>query len=366
MASHALPSKSCAGLCDDGVITVMRSDIRAITTVEVDGEVHDLGEHRDFRRNEALASFIPEQGRTSLAWVRLRDGETLAPHQHPTKSMILVCKGSVRLVGDVQQDLAEGDIVCVPPGRLHGFATSAGEEFHGLSVQFEGSGLYEDEHAARVRFTETETGSLAELDELNEELLQRHTRNSLFNLFASGRLQSEPELRNRFVDALYVWSGYFQRMLYARQALVGDPHLEKLYAQHLREEFGHDEMLRKEHDITRRVYDPILEATSSWFVNQMHRADEAAKIVIVHMVVESSGHVFGEATEKIFKSPQVDDGASYFELHAEVDDDHRGIGRDFLRGISATEFPHLMTVCKEAWDQMDLVHERIAAHILAD
>ncbi|GGU93908.1 hypothetical protein GCM10010211_71060 [Streptomyces albospinus] len=366
MTSRIFPSGSRPHrLPDDEVITVARSDIRAITRVEVDGAVHHLGEHRDFRRNEALAGFLPEQGRPSLAWVRLRDGETLAAHQHPTKSMILVCKGSVRLIGDIHQDLVEGDVVCVPPGCRHGFETRAGEEFHGLSVQFEGDGLYENEDAARVRFTEGVTSSLAELDELNEKLLQRHTRNGLFNLFASGRLQREPELRQRFVDALYVWSGYFQRMLYARQALVVDLQLREQYAEHLREEFGHDELLRQEHGITRRVYDPTLEAASSWFVNQMHRANEAATIVIVHMVVESSGQVFGEATGKIFKSPP---GArtSYFELHAEADDDHRGIGRDYLRGISAVQFPHLLTVCEQAWDQMDLIHERIAALALAE
>ncbi|GAA3508278.1 quercetin dioxygenase-like cupin family protein [Streptosporangium album] len=342
------------------VVTVARADIRAIPSVEVGGETHWLGEHRDFRRHDALARFLPEHGRFSLAWVRLCDGERLDVHQHPTKSMILVCKGSVRLVGDLEESLGEGDVVCVPPGARHGFHTGPGEDFQGLSVQFEGAGLYENENAPRVRFAEVVSDSMAGLERLNDSRLRRFAEHPLFALFDSGRMHREPVLRDRFVSVLYVWSVFFQRMLYARQSVCTDPSLREIYADHLRDEFGHDRLLRDRHAVSANVYDPILEAAGNWFVMQMHSTDEAAKIVIVHMVVESSCHVFGERTRSAFQDGPAAE-TSYFDVHAEVDGDHRDIGRDHLRTLPPARFPQLSRTCEEAWDQLELVFDRMAA-----
>lgn len=345
------------------VLTVARSDIRVISSVEVGGATHWLGEHRDLRRHGILARFLPEQGRVSLAWVRLRDGERLDVHEHPTKSMILVCKGSVRLIGDREEPLGEGDAVCVPAGARHGFETGPGEEFHGLSVQFEGAGLYEDETVPRVRFTEATSESIADLERLNESRLRRYAQHRLFEPFDNGMIGREPVLRDRFLAALYVWSVYFQRMLYARQAVCTDPSLREIYAGHLREEFGHDQLLRERHGVSTEVYDPTLEAVGNWFLMQMHGTNEASKIVIVHMVVESSCQVFGERTKVAFPSIPAAE-SSYFDIHAEVDEDHRQIGCDYLRGLSPSQFPELMRVCEQAWDQLELAHDRIAAQIL--
>lgn len=355
---------STANTVNSNVLTVSREQIRAINSVEIDGETHNLGQHRDFRRHGELAEFLPQLGRPSFAWVRLRDGEILDAHQHPTKSMILVCSGSVQLTGDNPKQLYEGDTVCVPPFSNHGFATRLGETFHGLSIQFEGDGLYEKDDQARVAFDGSLDSPLAVLDRVNSDLLRRHTRNELFTLFATGRLQREPELRQRFVEALYVWSSYFQRMIHARQAVCVDPILREQYSKHFEEEFGHDRLLRDRYNITQKVYDPALEAASNWFVAQMHQLDEPQKIVVVHLVVESSGHAFGLATAEIFgKTAQPGD---YFDVHAEADHDHRNIGRDYLKNVPPTALPQLLDVCQRAWDQIDLVHERIALWTLGN
>ncbi|WP_218004408.1 cupin domain-containing protein [Microtetraspora niveoalba] len=352
------------------VTTVARAQIRPITSVVVDGRVHRLGQQRDFRRHPALSAFLPEAGRPSFAWVRLRDGEELAVHTHPTSSMILVCRGSVRLLGDNERALAEGDVVCVPPGCRHGFRTEPGQEFHGLSVQFDGAGLYEDELAPRVSFgaaaaveaaTESRGGqeSLAGLEALNGALAERHTGNALFGLLRSGRLREAPRTRARFVAALYVWSRHFQRMLLARQAVCADPVLREEYEEHLRDEYGHDRLLRDRYAVTEEVDDPVLEAACTWFVAQMYGLDEAQKIVLVHMVVETSGHLFGAAAADGFGRDA--SGEDFFTLHATADDEHREIGRHRLATLPPSEFPRLAAICRRAWDQMDLVHERIAA-----
>ncbi|MGX9890449.1 cupin domain-containing protein [Streptomyces sp. NPDC002276] len=347
---------------DTAVLTVSRNDIRRISSVMVEGNAHHLGEQRDFRRNDLLADFLPETGRLSVAWVRLADGEQLDVHQHPIKSMILVCKGSVRLLGDREQELTEGDTVAVPPGARHGFVTRPGEEFCGLSVQFEGSGLYENESAPRVKFGGT-SAPLAELEEYNAERLRKFSDHHFFDLFDGGHVGRDHTMRDRFVSALYVWSVYFQRMLYARQATCADPLLREVYAGHLREEFGHDLLLKEKHGVSDTVYDPILEAVGNWFVMQMHGTDEASKIVIVHMAVETCCQVFGERTSVAFTEEDTAD-TSYFDLHSEVDEDHRELGRDYLRGLSAAQFPQLMQVCAQAWDQIDLLFDRISAHMV--
>ncbi len=340
------------------VNVMRREDIRAITSVEVNGKLHNLGEHRDFRRNEILNSFMPELGRYSFSWVRLRDGEVLDNHVHPTSSMIIVCQGSVYVTGDVEKLLAEGDVVCVPPGQQHGFKTEAGQTFHGLSIQFEGEGLYENEVDPRVNFVSHLNKPYEELEILNQELMDKHEQNTLFRLFASGELERDEEKRKNFLEALYVWSKYFQKMLNARQAYCQDEELIPLYEEHLREEFGHDEMLRTQNNLQGGVYDPVLEASCQWFVNKMITGDEAEKIVAVHMVVESSGFLFGQATQAIFKKPVKDD--SYFEVHAEFDEGHSDIGKPYLQRLAPTHFPKLMETCRQAWDQMNLIHDRIA------
>jgi quercetin dioxygenase-like cupin family protein len=347
------------------VSVISRGDIRAITSVLVDGQQHFLGEHRDFRRNANLHRFIPEEGRYSFSWVRLRNGEVLDNHEHPTKSMILVCHGSVHLAGDTNRLLVEGDAVCVPPGKKHGFRTEPNQEFYGLSIQFEGEGLYENEIAPRVGFISSQNSPYADLDSLNKSLLERHSHNSLFKLFETGVLRDDVMRRKRFMECLYVWSRYFQKMLHARQAFCTNDSLLSLYTDHLREEFGHDELLRTQNGLEGGAYDPALESASLWFVNKMLSADESEKIVVVHMVVESSGHLFGNATKDLFpKVPAADD--SYFEVHAEADDGHSAIGRPYLQHLTPSEFPKLMETCRQAWHQMDIVHERIAALTLAE
>jgi quercetin dioxygenase-like cupin family protein len=134
------------------VFVIRRADVPAIYEVEENGTKHDLGEHRDFSRHPTLRQFIPNPARLAISWAFLEPGQTLEPHLHPIRSMIVVCRGSGRLLGDKTSALEEGDIVAVGPGRLHGFV---GGEPHGLqvlSIQFEERGLYEDAERALVNF----------------------------------------------------------------------------------------------------------------------------------------------------------------------------------------------------------------------
>lgn len=134
------------------ITIVPRQEIRAVTEVVEDGQLEFLGEQRDFRRHPALAEFLADTVRLGAAWVRLGPGQTLKPHRHPTRSMVIVCRGSGVLLDDGETQLNEGDVVCVPEGYLHGFRGTEPSGVEGLSLQFEGLGLYEDVENARVSF----------------------------------------------------------------------------------------------------------------------------------------------------------------------------------------------------------------------
>jgi quercetin dioxygenase-like cupin family protein len=123
-----------------------------VTEVFEGGERHFLGEQRDFRRHPALAEFLADTSRLGIAWVRLGPGQTLEPHGHPTRSMIIVCRGNGVLLDNGEQVLNEGDVVLVPAGYVHGFRGLEPSGVEGLSIQFEGMGLYEDVENARVTF----------------------------------------------------------------------------------------------------------------------------------------------------------------------------------------------------------------------
>lgn len=134
------------------IVIIPRIDIRCVTEVVEDGELHSLGEQRDFRRHPLLDQFLSDEGRLGMAWVRLGPGQILAPHRHPTRSLILVCRGQGVLLDNGESPLHAGDAVLVPPDYLHGFRGLEPDGVEGLSVQFEGLGLYEDLENARVKF----------------------------------------------------------------------------------------------------------------------------------------------------------------------------------------------------------------------
>src|SRR5215510_13138524 len=127
-----------------GVALVRRDDVPSMRTVIVDGVEHWLGHVKDFTKNRTLVDFLPQDNRVSMAWVRLEAGERLDEHIHPVDSMILICEGSTRTLGDVREIMHAGDVLTVPQGKPHGFIGMPPNGFWGLSIQFDSRGLYED------------------------------------------------------------------------------------------------------------------------------------------------------------------------------------------------------------------------------
>lgn len=358
------------GLTGSRIEVVTRDEIPAIHTVIEGGREHVLGILKEFKRHERLSGFLPRDFRVAMAWVHLDAGQTLEPHVHPVDSMILICRGHVRALGDREAELKEGDILLVPHGRKHGFTGSGADGFWGISVQFDSRGLYEDLTDPWASFLNDEAReapgtlrSAAEdpLDRLlaaNDRYLTNFSKHRLFTMAQSGYLE-DAGVRARFLDCFQVWSSHFQRMLQGRAFLSVDPSFHQLAQSHLDEELGHDQLLKRHRPDCRPVWDPVLEAACAWFPSQMSCLGELEKVVLVHLVVEASASVFYREMAPVMAGAT---SRAHFEAHADAEDQrHFEMGVALLRQhVRYLDLRSLMAVQKRGWDMLSTVFGRIA------
>lgn len=159
----------------------------------------------------------------------------------------------------------------------------------------------------------------------------------------------------RLLEALNIFGNWFQRMIYMRAAVGGPPAYQNLAIQHIQEEIGHDTSLfkmRGSKEIT--WYDPILEATCSWFFEKMLSAPVEEKTVLMHFVVEGSGDVFHKEALRLFGK------ASHFTTHVELDEDHFAIGCRILASSGNFDIERLRLVLKQGWEMFYLLASRFA------
>jgi mannose-6-phosphate isomerase-like protein (cupin superfamily) len=203
----------------EDISVVSRDAIPPISSVNQDGEVHQLGELRDFRWNDKLRNFMPDSSAFSVSWVRLGPGEVLEPHVHPIQSLMVFYEGSGQLLGDLARPVAADDVVLVPGGCLHGFVGGP-DGLAALSIQF-GEGLYTSPEKPRVMFADSDN-TLAGLLAYNEERIKRFLERPIFTLLADGTLE-DARKRKAYNDALQIWVDGNQLLLLSRQATCVDP-----------------------------------------------------------------------------------------------------------------------------------------------
>ncbi|MBW4575129.1 MAG: hypothetical protein KME08_07580 [Aphanothece sp. CMT-3BRIN-NPC111] len=345
---------------------IRREEIPTLKTVVVDNVEQNLGILKDFRKHPDLLKFLPDEGRMSLAWVSLKPSEVLESHIHPIKTMIIMCHGKGRIQGDIEGEFSDGDIVIIPSGCLHGFVGAGDDGFWGLSIQFEGRGIYENPSEAQVTFAgdrlqvkQAKKGNpgLEKLLQRNKQFTEDHKKNPMFDLVTSGRL-AEERLRNRFFDCVQVWSNFFQKTILTRSAFTEDRQFAQLFKKHLDEEYGHNTNLAAERgDAVQIVWDPILEATSNWFAWKMLTLDNTEKTVLVHLVLEVGSSAFSTIANPIMAAFQ---DTEYFAIHDEADEDHQEMGLDLLIDLEQKTYDRLMQIQKEGWDMLNVLCARIA------
>ena len=338
---------------------VRRADIPAISQIEVDGHVHRLGIHQDFRRHPVLQEWLPEHARLSLAWVHLEAGEALAVHAHPTVSVIIVTSGHGHCLGDLDADFAEGDVIVVPAGARHGFLGVGPHGYWALSAQLEGDGLYENLTEARVRFesSSVKPPGLDRLLALNARLMAEYVHNPLFTLIEGDQVKDKAK-RGRLLDAIQVWSNFYQKMVLLRSGLADNPAFSPLAEDHLAEEFQHNKRLANDRgtELT-RLWDPVLEAGSAWFTWKMLTLDDTAKTALIHLVLEGGSKVFHIRAHPVMARFGETD---HFSVHDEADEDHFTMGLKAIEGLTEPQYAHLQAVVTEGWDMLNLICARMA------
>jgi len=356
MELKLIESNNSEKLSKIGIIS--RSEIPSISEIEINGEIHNLGILKDFRRHPSLASFLPDQARLSISWVSLKPDEVLKPHEHPTASMIIVCEGEGELLGDLNQPINIGDIVAIPPFNKHGFIGGTKAGFWGLSIQFEGLGLYENREAPRVHFIgDTPAQAPSHIDALlqDQQFYENNYKVSpLLKLLKSDNI-NDPMVKERLLEALNFWGNWFQRILFVRAAIRGKSSFQEVAEDHIKEERGHNKnLLIARGNKPIQLWDPVLDGAAAWFYEQMFCATDEERTVLIHFVLEASGDIFHSEAVNIFSD------IDHFRQHSAVEEEHFKIGCRLLENTPGIDFNLLRDILYRGWTMMSVLCERIA------
>ncbi|MFC0110980.1 hypothetical protein [Kibdelosporangium aridum] len=193
----------------------------------------------------------------------------------------------------------------------------------------------------------------------NEERQREYESSELIRLLADENTATET--KKAVLTYLQPWSNAFQRMISARVTFETDPQLRTLALEHQQEEVGHDAILaRSRADDRRLVWDPVIEAGASWFVDQFAVLPGVQRAVLAHLALEAGSLVLSQAGTRAFPDDP------YFTLHDEADAEHLEMGYRLLRQRSDWTVDDLITVLDRAWQVIDVVSNRIAECALRD
>jgi hypothetical protein len=187
----------------------------------------------------------------------------------------------------------------------------------------------------------------------NEERQREYEGSGLIRLLTDET--TSDETKKAVLTYLQPWSNAFQRMISARVTFESDPQLRALALEHQAEEIGHDKILaRSRADDRQLVWDPVIEAGASWFVDQFAVLPGVQRAVLAHLALEAGSLVFSQAGTKAFPDDE------YFELHDEADVEHLEMGYEVLRQRDDWTVDSLVTVLDRAWQVIGVVSDRIA------
>ena len=331
------------------MIKISRDEIKSLHNVEVDKEEKNLGIVKNFRSNELLNKLLPDF--FSAAWVHLDNKEELSLHQHIEKSLILITNGEgVALNGKEELNLKTGDGVYVPTNALHGFR-GKNQGFWGLSIQFQAQSLYEDQTKPRVKFL----SPFEKLKAVNEMKYQQLSELDIFKI-PKEEFVNNPELKIRLLDCLQVISDNFQRLMFARVALTNDNKYKSVFMEHLLEELNHDTELNAERGKDApKMWDPILEASTSWFNYQNQIVDDPKRVLMVSMVLEKCATKFYGNFANVLEGEL---SSKHIENHCEADPHHENLGLDLIEDLCEYRLEEFIDFINQAWIMMHLYIQR--------
>lgn len=190
----------------------------------------------------------------------------------------------------------------------------------------------------------------------NQFFVEEYKCSPLMNLLNNPKIKL-PENKNKLLAAIQTLSDYFQKTAFLRYVFTDNFNYLQLAKEHLKEEFGHNDILLAERNNESPTWDPILEATSAWFSWKMLSSNDDEKTVLMHLVLETSGNIFFHQANEILGN---NDGKSYFALHSEIDNVHEKMGNKLLSECSDKDFVRLFDIQQKSWDMLNVTCKRIA------
>jgi hypothetical protein len=199
--------------------------------------------------------------------------------------------------------------------------------------------------------------SLSLLLENNKTFANEYENNPLMQLIKSDSMK-EKSMREQLLDCIQVFSDYFQKVVMLRYVFCDNPKFFSISHQHLNEEYGHNVALKQDRHHRSAVWNPILEATSSWFAWKMLTLDGEEKTVLVHLVLETSAQLFFKQAHQImdrYKETQ------YFKVHFAADEQHEQMGIALLQGLTAEKYQRLRDIQSQGWSVLNAACEQITS-----
>ena len=317
-----------------------------LTEINVNGKIHFLGEHRDFKNQKNLNEFLDSETNISFSWTHLKDGEQHAVHTHDVKSMVIITSGDGILLGDDEADITQGDIIIIPAKSKHGFR-GVKNGFYALSIQFEKNSLFVKDQQPNIMFQKNKSENKKFFLEYNSKRIQKHLDFPIFKIIKDGTVKNKTSM-DRMLSFLRTWSSYFQNLVMLRVVTSSTNKYGQTAKEHLIEEFGHDSLLKGN-----PISDSIVISISTWFVHQMLCRSDLEKHIIVHSVLENGAHGFHSACVKYLS-----DNNDYFKVHAEHDANHVEMGLDIVIDNFDLQKDIILKTLDEAWDMLDLLFSR--------
>lgn len=187
----------------------------------------------------------------------------------------------------------------------------------------------------------------------NEQRQREYEASDLIRLLTDAA--TSDETKKAVLTYLQPWSNAFQRMISARVTFESDPELRALALEHQEEEIGHDKILARSRAGDRQlVWDPVIEAGASWFVDQFAILPGVQRAVLAHLALEAGSLVFSQAGTRAFPDDE------YFDLHDEADVEHLEMGYELLRRRADWTVDDVVRVLDRAWQVIGVVSDRIA------
>lgn len=182
------------------------------------------------------------------------------------------------------------------------------------------------------------------------------SNNAIMLLLSRKELKEEKNI-DKLMDCIQPLSDAFQKCVLLRYSLSNNPEIRVTAKKHLDEELDHNSLLRNERTNDGAVWDPVLEATTSWFELKMLTLDEIEKHFLMHSILESSANVFFTRANEVISRVKP---YSYFQIHSDCDDEHAKLGVGLYKHLTSFHFKSLLELQKQGWEIMMAACDRIA------